>query len=121
MRHRARRSSTQITCRHWARGRRRREREISPSRAGRASSVGKSYREGRGPAMGSLAFHFPGMALAPTRAMFHVLPRDSWLTKLRTIPRRWLVVGVAVGVVLLIAYSIAFLIDEPLRRYTEAK
>ena len=71
--------------------------------------------------MGSLAFHFPGTALALTRAMFHLLPRDSWLAKLRTIPRRWLVVGVAVGVVLLIAYAIAFLIDEPLRRYTEAK
>jgi len=45
----------------------------------------------------------------------------SWLEKLRTIPRRWLVVGAVVGVVLLIAYAIAFLIDEPLRRYTEAK
>jgi hypothetical protein len=53
--------------------------------------------------------------------MSHPSPRDSWLTKLRTIPRRWLVVGVAVGIVLLIAYAIAFLIDEPLRRYTEAK
>ena len=45
----------------------------------------------------------------------------SWLKKLRTIPRRWLIVGLAVGLVLLVAYSAAFLIDEPLRRYTEAK
>lgn len=47
--------------------------------------------------------------------------QSSWLKKVRTIPRRWLVVGAAVGIVLLIAYALAFLIDEPLRRYTEAK
>ena len=47
--------------------------------------------------------------------------QSSWLKKVRTIPRRWLVVGAAVGMVLLIAYALAFLIDEPLRRYTEAK
>ena len=53
--------------------------------------------------------------------MPHATHHGSWLEKLRTIPRRWLVVGAVVGVVLLIAYAIAFLIDEPLRRYTEAK
>jgi len=53
--------------------------------------------------------------------MPHVTHHGLWLEKLRTIPRRWLVVGAVVGVVLLIAYAIAFLIDEPLRRYTEAK
>jgi hypothetical protein len=53
--------------------------------------------------------------------MPHATHHGSWLEKLRTIPRRWLVAGVVVGVVLLIAYAIAFLIDEPLRRYTEAK
>jgi hypothetical protein len=47
--------------------------------------------------------------------------RTSWLGKLRTIPRRWLIVGVALGLVLLVAYAVAFLIDEPLRRYTEMK
>ena len=47
--------------------------------------------------------------------------RFAWLEKARTIPRRWVIVGVAVGIVLLIAYALAFLIDEPLRRYTEAK
>jgi len=47
--------------------------------------------------------------------------RTSWLEKLRRIPRRWLIVGVALGLVLLLAFAVAFLIDEPLRRYTEAK
>jgi uncharacterized protein DUF748 len=47
--------------------------------------------------------------------------RTLWLEKLRRIPRRWLIVGVAVGLILLVAYAVAFLIDEPLRRYTEAK
>src|ERR1700732_16140 len=47
--------------------------------------------------------------------------RTSWMEKLRRIPRRWLIVGVAVGLILLVAYAVAFLIDEPLRRYTEAK
>ncbi len=45
--------------------------------------------------------------------------RTSWLKKLRTISRRWIKVGVALGLVLLVAYAGAFLIDEPLRRYTE--
>jgi hypothetical protein len=53
--------------------------------------------------------------------MPHATHHGLWREKLRTIPRRWLVVGAVVGVVLLIAYAIAFLIDEPLRRYTEAK
>ena len=44
-----------------------------------------------------------------------------WLGDVRRIPRRWLVVGAVVGLVLAIAFGISFLIDEPLRRYTEAK
>jgi uncharacterized protein DUF748 len=32
-----------------------------------------------------------------------------------------MVVGAAIGVILLLAFAVAFLIDEPLRRYTEAK
>jgi hypothetical protein len=37
------------------------------------------------------------------------------------IPRRWMIAGIALGLVLLVAYVVAFLIDEPLRRYTEVK
>jgi Domain of Unknown Function (DUF748) len=44
-----------------------------------------------------------------------------WLSDVRRIPRRWLVVGAVVGLVLAIVFGAAFLIDEPLRRYTEAK
>jgi hypothetical protein len=47
--------------------------------------------------------------------------RTSWLEKLRAIPRRWLIVGVALGLVILVACAASFLIDEHLRRYTEAK
>src|SRR6202171_987316 len=47
--------------------------------------------------------------------------RTSWLEKPRRVSPRWLIVGVAVGLILLVAYAVAFLIDEPLRRYTEAK
>jgi hypothetical protein len=43
------------------------------------------------------------------------------LAKLRAIPRRWLLVGVPVALILLVAYAVAFLADEPLRRYTEAR
>ena len=45
----------------------------------------------------------------------------SWRATLRAIPRRWRIVGGALGLVLLVAYAVAFQIDEPLRRYTEAK
>ena len=44
-----------------------------------------------------------------------------WHGDVRRIPRRWLVVGAVLGVVLAIIFGAAFLIDEPLRRYTEAK
>src|SRR5262249_7175130 len=44
-----------------------------------------------------------------------------WLSKLRRIPRRWLVVGGIAAAVLLLVYAVAVMIDEPLRRYTEAK
>src|SRR6266511_1734448 len=45
----------------------------------------------------------------------------SWLAKVRRIPRRWLIVGAPFLLIIFVAYAIAFLIDEPLRRYTEAK
>lgn len=48
-------------------------------------------------------------------------PVGSWLAKVRTMPRRWLIIGVPLLLILIVAYAIAFLIDEPLRRYTEAK
>ena len=44
-----------------------------------------------------------------------------WLGDIHRIPRRWLVVAAVVGLVLVIGFGAAFLIDEPLRRYTEAK
>jgi hypothetical protein len=47
--------------------------------------------------------------------------RTPWLERVRAIPRRWLIVGVVLGLVLLVAYAVAFLTDEPLRRYTEIK
>jgi hypothetical protein len=34
--------------------------------------------------------------------------------------RHWLAVGIPIAALLLVVYTIAFLIDEPLRRYTEA-
>jgi hypothetical protein len=45
----------------------------------------------------------------------------SRLYKLRGHRRLWIFVGVPLAIILVIAYAIAFLIDEPLRRYTEAK
>ena len=47
--------------------------------------------------------------------------RATWWGRLRAIPRRRLIAVTAVAVVLLVAYAAACLIDEPLRRYTEAK
>jgi hypothetical protein len=35
--------------------------------------------------------------------------------------RHWIAIGIPIAVLLLIAYTVAFLIDEPLRRYTETK
>lgn len=46
--------------------------------------------------------------------------RGAWET-LYSIPRRWLIAGAAIGLVLLLAYAVAFHVDEPLRRYTESK
>jgi len=45
----------------------------------------------------------------------------SRLYRLRGHRRLWIFVGVPLAIILVIAYAIAFLIDEPLRRYTEAK
>jgi len=40
---------------------------------------------------------------------------------LRGARRHWMAIGIPIAILLIIAYTIAFLIDEPLRRYTEAK
>jgi hypothetical protein len=40
---------------------------------------------------------------------------------LRGARRHWLAIAIPIAIVLILAYTIAFLIDEPLRRYTEAK
>jgi len=40
---------------------------------------------------------------------------------LRGARRHWMAIGTPIAILLIIAYTIAFLIDEPLRRYTEAK
>jgi hypothetical protein len=58
------------------------------------------------------------LLLAGVRTSTLPLP---WLDGVRKIPRRWLVVGAVVGLVLAVIFGVAFLIDEPLRRYTEAK
>ena len=42
-------------------------------------------------------------------------------TALRGARRHWMAIGIPIAVILLLAYAIAFLIDEPLRRYTESK
>jgi Domain of Unknown Function (DUF748) len=44
----------------------------------------------------------------------------TWRKRWRSVPRRWLFLGVPAALVLFAAYAVAFLIDEPLRRYTEA-
>jgi len=40
---------------------------------------------------------------------------------LRGVRRHWVAISVPIAIVLIIVYTIAFLLDEPLRRYTEAK
>jgi Domain of Unknown Function (DUF748) len=45
----------------------------------------------------------------------------SRLARLRGNRRLWIFVGLPLAIILSIAYVMAFLIDEPLRRYTEAK
>ena len=40
---------------------------------------------------------------------------------LRGARRHWMAIGIPIAVILILAYVIAFAIDEPLRRYTEAK
>jgi hypothetical protein len=59
------------------------------------------------------------MALARAGVMPMTVP--SWLAKVQRAPRRLLVAGVALGLVLLVVVGAAFLVDAPLRRYTEAK
>lgn len=49
---------------------------------------------------------------------------DGWRSRLSRLGRSrrlWIFIGVPLAVILFIAYAVAFLIDEPLRRYTEAK
>lgn len=48
---------------------------------------------------------------------------DRWRSRLSRLGRNrrlWIFIGVPLAVILFIAYAVAFLIDEPLRRYTEA-
>jgi len=52
-----------------------------------------------------------------TRSKFATITQAG----LRGARRHWMAIGIPIAVVLIIAYTIAFLIDEPLRRYTEAK
>src|SRR5947209_12179491 len=40
---------------------------------------------------------------------------------LHGIRRHWMAITIPIAILLVIAYTIAFLIDEPLRRYTETK
>ena len=52
-----------------------------------------------------------------TRSKFSTIAHAG----LRGARRHWMAIGIPIAVVLLVAYTIASLIDEPLRRYTEAK
>jgi Domain of Unknown Function (DUF748) len=52
-----------------------------------------------------------------TRSKFTTITQAG----LRGARRHWMAIGIPIAVVLIIAYTLAFLIDEPLRRYTEAK
>jgi hypothetical protein len=40
---------------------------------------------------------------------------------LRGIRRHWITIAVPIALVVIAAYVVAFMLDEPLRRYTEAK
>ena len=55
--------------------------------------------------------------------MVYSQSRFSAITKsaLRGARRHWMAIGIPIAVILILAYATAFLIDEPLRRYTEAK
>jgi len=44
-----------------------------------------------------------------------------WRAGLRGVRHHWLAITVPLAIVLAVAYGVAFVIDEPLRRYTEAK
>jgi peptidoglycan/LPS O-acetylase OafA/YrhL len=44
-----------------------------------------------------------------------------WRATLGGARRHWMVIGGAIALVLIVAYAVASLIDEPLRRYTEEK
>jgi uncharacterized protein DUF748 len=52
-----------------------------------------------------------------TRSKFATITQAG----LRGARRHWMAIGIPIAVLLIIAYTIAFMIDEPLRRYTEAK
>ena len=52
-----------------------------------------------------------------TRSKFSTITQAG----LRGARRHWMAIGIPIAILLIIAYTIAFLIDEPLRRYTEAK
>jgi Domain of Unknown Function (DUF748) len=44
-----------------------------------------------------------------------------WRSGVRGVRRHWLAITVPLAIVLLLAFGVAFMTDEPLRRYTEAK
>jgi hypothetical protein len=52
-----------------------------------------------------------------SRSRFSIIARAGW----EGARRHWIAIAIPLALLLLIAYTIAFLIDEPLRRYTEVK
>lgn len=52
-----------------------------------------------------------------SRSRFSMIARAG----LQGARRHWIAIAIPIAILLLIAYTIAFLIDEPLRRYTETK
>lgn len=45
----------------------------------------------------------------------------AWRSGLRSARRHWLAITVPLALIVLVAYVVAFMLDEPMRRYTEAK
>jgi hypothetical protein len=52
-----------------------------------------------------------------TRSKFSTIAHAGW----RGARRHWMAIGIPIAILLLLAYVVAFAIDEPLRRYTETK
>jgi len=52
-------------------------------------------------------------------------PAESWkissMLKRGSRARPWILFGIPVAIIVLVAYAVTFVMDEPIRRYTETK